>query len=49
MPLPQFIAEAMEGLSGDSDEVVVADAKFLYASAAAPIEGFTRAFSRLNP
>jgi hypothetical protein len=39
MPLPQFIAEAMEGLSGDSDEVVVAEAS----------EGFTKAFSRLNP
>jgi uncharacterized oxidoreductase len=42
MPLPQFIAEAMEGLSGESDEVVVADAKFLYASG-------MKAFSRLNP
>jgi uncharacterized oxidoreductase len=49
MPLPQFIAEAMEGLSGDSDEVVVADAKFLHASGAAPSEAFTKAFSRLNP
>jgi uncharacterized oxidoreductase len=41
MPLPQFIAEAMEGLSGDSDEVIVGDAKFLYASG-------MNAFSRLN-
>jgi uncharacterized oxidoreductase len=47
MPLPQFITEAMEGLSGDADEVLVGDAKFLYASAGTS-EAFTRAFSRMH-
>jgi hypothetical protein len=35
----------MEGLATDSDEVIVADAKFLYASGAASSEAFTKAFS----
>jgi uncharacterized oxidoreductase len=48
MPLPQFISEAMEGLSGDTDEVPVGDAKFLRASAGTG-EAFTKAFSRMNP
>jgi uncharacterized oxidoreductase len=48
MPLPQFIAAAMEGLSGDADEVPVGDAKFLYTSAGSG-EAFTTAFSRMNP
>lgn len=48
MPLPQFISAAMEGLSGDADEVPVGDAKFLYASAGTG-EAFTKAFSRMNP
>lgn len=48
MPLPQFISEAMEGLSGDADEVPVGDAKFLRASAGTG-EAFTKAFSRMNP
>jgi uncharacterized oxidoreductase len=48
LPLPQFISAAMEGLSGDADEVPVGDAKFLYASAG-PGEAFTKSFSRMNP
>lgn len=48
MPLPQFISEAMEGLSGDADEVPIGDAKFLRASAGTG-EAFTKAFSRMNP
>jgi uncharacterized oxidoreductase len=48
MPLDRFIADAMEGLSTDADEVAVGDAKFLYA-AGGPGEAFMRAFSRLNP
>ena len=47
-PLPLFIAEAMEGLSGGADEVPVGDAKYLYASAGTG-EAFTKAFSRMNP
>jgi uncharacterized oxidoreductase len=47
MPLPQFISEAMEGLSGDADEVPVGDAKFLYASAATG-EAFLKTYSRMN-
>jgi hypothetical protein len=47
MPLPQFISAAMEGLSGDADEVPVGDAKFLYASTGG--DAFTKAFSRMNP
>ena len=49
MPLDRFIAEAMEGLLTEVDEVVVADAKFLYASGTAPEESFWSAFSRMNP
>jgi len=48
MPLPLFISQAMEGLSGDADEVAVADAKFLYGSAGTG-DAFAKAFSRLNP
>ena len=48
MSLPQFISAAMEGLSGDADEVPVGDAKFLYASAGTG-EAFTKTFSRMNP
>jgi len=48
MPLPQFISEAIEGLSGDADEVPVGDAKFLYASAGTG-EAFLKTFSRMNP
>jgi uncharacterized oxidoreductase len=48
MPLDQFIAEVMAGLSTDADEVAVGDAKSLYA-AGGPGEAFMRAFSRLNP
>jgi len=48
MPLPEFISEAMEGLSGDADEVSVGDAKFLYASAGTG-EAFIKTFSRMNP
>lgn len=47
MPLPQFIDEAMEGLAGDSDEVAVGGAKFLYASSGTG-EAFTKTFSRMN-
>jgi len=46
MPLRQFISEAMEGLAGDADEVLIGDAKFLRASAG---DAFTKAFSRMNP
>jgi len=48
MPLPQFIAEAMEGLAGDADEVAAGNAKSLRASAG---EGdrFQQAFARMNP
>ncbi len=48
MPLGQFIAEAMDGLLTDADEVPVADAKFLY-TAGGPGEAFLQAFSRMNP
>jgi uncharacterized oxidoreductase len=48
MPLPQFISEAMEGLSGDADEVPVGDAKFLCGSAGLG-EAFRKTFSRMNP
>ncbi|MBZ5592226.1 MAG: SDR family NAD(P)-dependent oxidoreductase [Acidobacteriia bacterium] len=48
MALPQFIAEAMEGLSGDADEVPVGDAKFLYASAGTG-DSFAKTFTRMNP
>ncbi len=47
MPLPEFIAEAMEGLAGDSNEVAVGRAKFLYGSSGTG-EAFTKAFSQLN-
>ena len=47
MPLPQFISEAMEGLSGDADEVPVGDAKFLYASSRTG-DAFAKAFWRMN-
>lgn len=47
MPLPQFVAEAMEGLAGDADEVAVGGARFLYAGAGTG-EEFARAFSRMN-
>lgn len=48
MPLPQFLSEAMAGLSENADEVPVGDAKFLRASAGMT-EAFTKAFSRMNP
>ncbi len=47
MPLPEFIAGAMEGLAGDSDEVAVGGAKFLYASSGTGA-AFTNVFSRMN-
>ena len=48
MPLPQFISEAMEALSGDADEAPVGDARFLYASSGTG-DTFAKAFSRMNP
>lgn len=48
MPLPQFIAEAMEGMSGDADEVAIGNANSLRASAGEG-EAFRLAFSRMNP
>jgi len=48
MPLAQFIAEAMEGLSGDADEVAVGNAKSLRAGAGDG-EALRQAFSRMNP
>lgn len=47
MPLADFVAEAMRGLSGDDDEVAVGDAKFLYGSAGTG-ERFVQAFARMN-
>jgi len=47
MPLPDFIAEAMNGLAGDADEIAVGDAKRLYASAGTG-EPFRNAFTRMN-
>ena len=48
IPLPQFVTEAMQGLSGDADEVPVGDAKFLYATVGVG-EAFKKAFGRMNP
>jgi hypothetical protein len=48
MPLDQFISEAMQGLAGGADEVPVADAKFLHASAGTS-DAFRTTFSRMNP
>jgi len=42
------LSQAMECLSGGTDEVAVADAKFLYGSAGTG-EAFAKAFLRLNP
>jgi uncharacterized oxidoreductase len=47
MPLAEFVAEAMEGLAGDSDEVAVGGAKVLFASSGTG-DGFANAFSRMN-
>ena len=47
MPLPQFIAEAMQALPSDTDELPIGDAKFLYESAGTG-DLFTKGFSRMN-
>jgi uncharacterized oxidoreductase len=47
MPLPQFIAEAIEGLAGDAVEIPVGDAKSLYAAAGSG--AFAQVFSRMKP
>jgi uncharacterized oxidoreductase len=46
MPLDEFIAEAMQGLAGDEDEIAVGQAKNLVAATAT--ESFRQAFAGMN-